>query len=102
MQKRLDRLQANATRRKKRQSKKGGQQVDGDDDAMSLDGDAPTPGRGKQQQATQRKCANCGMVGHIKTNRKSVTTEAKCSHCNLPVGRFVGSGFTGCVPASFG
>lgn len=25
---------------------------------------------GRQQQGTQRKCANCGQVGHIKTNKK--------------------------------
>lgn len=98
MQKQLDKLQANAARRKKRQSKKGGQQVDGDEDAMSPDGDAPTPGRGKQQQATQRKCANCGMVGHIKTNKKSVRTD-KCARCNLPFDRFVGSTFVGSAPA---
>ncbi len=103
MERKLAKLQANKARRQKRQSKKGGQQIDGDgEDAMSPDGDAPTPGRGgKQQQTTQRKCANCGQVGHIKTNKKSVMAEAKCSRCNLPVGRVVGSTFTGGMPASF-
>ncbi|KAK5945979.1 hypothetical protein PMZ80_000118 [Knufia obscura] len=35
--------------------------------------DPPTPAPvsgGRQTQATARKCANCGRVGHIKTNKK--------------------------------
>lgn len=52
----------------------------GDGGAMSPDGEADTPGedgvgagggrKKKEAQATQRKCANCGQVGHIKTNKK--------------------------------
>ncbi|RMZ83294.1 hypothetical protein DV738_g1346, partial [Chaetothyriales sp. CBS 135597] len=40
-------------------------------EAASPNGDAgsPAPG-GREQKATQRKCANCGQVGHIKTNKK--------------------------------
>ena len=96
MQNQLDKALANKARRQKRQSKKAGQQADGDD-AMSPDGDAPTPAAGKQQ-GTQRKCANCGMVGHIKTNKKSVT-EAKCKNCSKPLDRVLGSNFTGGVIA---
>ncbi|KAK5132763.1 hypothetical protein LTR08_008648 [Meristemomyces frigidus] len=34
----------------------------------------PQKGRGRNKDGTARKCANCGQVGHIKTNRKSVYT----------------------------
>ena len=37
-------------------------------------------GRGRNKDGTARKCANCGQVGHIKTNRKSVTFS--CIFCN--------------------
>lgn len=58
--------------------------------AASPDGEASTPG-GRQVQATQRKCANCGQVGHIKTNKKSVTTvPLKCRYCLLPFDRKIG------------
>ena len=55
--------------------------------AMSPDADGAAPG-GKNTQPTQRKCANCGQVGHIKTNKKSV--DAKCRNCNLSFTRKVG------------
>lgn len=42
--------------------------------------DADGGGGGKNAQPTARKCANCGQVGHIKTNKKSV----KCRNCNFP------------------
>lgn len=31
---------------------------------------APPKGKGRSKDGTARKCANCGQVGHIKTNRK--------------------------------
>ncbi|RMD44013.1 hypothetical protein DV735_g1134, partial [Chaetothyriales sp. CBS 134920] len=54
------------------------------------DAGSPAPG-GREQKATQRKCANCGQVGHIKTNKKSV--ERRCFYCHLPLDRKVVSGF---------
>ena len=53
--------------------------------------DAGSPAGGKEPKATQRKCANCGQVGHIKTNKKSV--DRKCRSCKLPMNRVVVSGF---------
>jgi len=44
----------------------------------------PQKGRGRNKDGTARKCANCGQVGHIKTNRKSVYT-FRCAICNTAV-----------------
>lgn len=41
-------------------------------------------GRGRNKDGTARKCANCGQVGHIKTNRKSVYLFI-CSACGTQV-----------------
>jgi len=41
----------------------------------------PQKGRGRNKDGTARKCANCGQVGHIKTNRKSVHT-FPCLYCH--------------------
>lgn len=54
------------------------------------DGDPATPApvsSGRQTQATQRKCANCGRVGHIKTNKKLVNPFSLCKHCGLSLER---------------
>ena len=54
--------------------------------------ESPTtgPGVGTGKVAgTQRKCANCGQVGHIKTNKKWVCSH--CSHTNSPSPPHVGS-----------
>ena len=41
-----------------------------------------TGGRGgRNKDGTARKCANCGQVGHIKTNRKSVSPSFTCLFC---------------------
>lgn len=37
-------------------------------------------GKGRSKDGTARKCANCGEVGHIKTNRKSVNSFS-CPFC---------------------
>ena len=37
---------------------------------------------GRNKDGTARKCANCGQVGHIKTNRKSVQLPFTCSLCH--------------------
>ncbi|KAL9055665.1 MAG: hypothetical protein Q9162_003391 [Coniocarpon cinnabarinum] len=44
------------------------------DQATAPDGAPVGRGKGKkkQQGQTQRKCANCGQIGHIKTNKRSV------------------------------
>ncbi|KAK5189657.1 hypothetical protein LTR99_006191 [Exophiala xenobiotica] len=84
----LAKLEKNAARRKQRTKNKaalaGATSPGGT--AMSPDADGGGGG-GKNTQPTQRKCANCGQVGHIKTNKKSV----KCRNCNLPFDRKIGS-----------
>jgi len=48
---------------------------------------APTsskPGKGRSKDGTARKCANCGQVGHIKTNRKSVKFSKFVCQCEVP------------------
>lgn len=60
----LNRLNRNKERRFAREKQKGA--------ARASTGESPdggTPGAGKTG-GTQRKCANCGQVGHIKTNKK--------------------------------
>ncbi len=57
---------------------------------MSPDPDGSFTAGGKNTQPTQRKCANCGQVGHIKTNKKSVKPNL-CKRCDLPIDRKVGS-----------
>ncbi|RMZ80878.1 hypothetical protein DV737_g2751, partial [Chaetothyriales sp. CBS 132003] len=61
---------ANAPKRRKK-TKNDATAASPDGEAGSPNGDAgsPAPG-GREQKATQRKCANCGQVGHIKTNKK--------------------------------
>jgi len=54
----------------------GSPDVDGNDPTTP----APVSG-GRQTQATARKCANCGRVGHIKTNKKSVSS--RCKNCGF-------------------
>lgn len=49
----------------------------------SADGTPQKSGRGRNKDGTARKCANCGQVGHIKTNRKSVTF--RCIFCSSDV-----------------
>ncbi|KAJ5584334.1 transcription initiation factor TFIID [Penicillium hispanicum] len=53
----LSRLNRNKERRFAREKQKG----------ISRAGDSPADGK---PTGTQRKCANCGQVGHIKTNKK--------------------------------
>lgn len=93
IQKELERIQRNADRRTAREKQKGRVAAaatasaapgspggPSDADGSNADG---TPqkggGRGRNKDGTARKCANCGQVGHIKTNRKSVTFQ--CSVC---------------------
>lgn len=62
----LARLQRNAERREVREKAKGLHTVSGMTPATP---GSPTAGPSKAA-GTQRKCANCGQVGHIKTNKK--------------------------------
>lgn len=74
----LQRLEKNRERRHQREKYRKRTTIDAGSPsgaAMSPDGEAPAGG--KEVKATQRKCANCGQVGHIKTNKK-------CVHCKLP------------------
>ena len=98
----IARLEANKARNKKRASKKNAAAVAGSPDgAMSPDGDTPAAS-GKQTQPTLRKCANCGQVGHIKTNKKSVK-DPKCEHCHLSMlHKVTSSSFFTHTPLDFG
>lgn len=49
----------------------------------------------KLASGTTRKCANCGQVGHIKTNKKYATLPS------LPSPRLVGGSATACRPRSW-
>ncbi|MCJ1312694.1 hypothetical protein MMC25_006370 [Agyrium rufum] len=70
LEKELSRLYKNQDRRLARDKQKG-VALTGEAGSPSADGaQAPsTSGTGKTV-GTQRKCANCGQVGHIKTNKK--------------------------------
>lgn len=71
----LARLQGNKQRRRKKgpqASMDAGSPLAGAG-SPGADGDATTPAATQlntKGQPTQRKCANCGQVGHIKTNKK--------------------------------
>jgi len=57
-----------------------------DDSAMSPgnpDSPSGTGSTSKVTGLTTRKCANCGQVGHIKTNKK--LDFYNCSHCGMKV-----------------
>ncbi|KAK5174135.1 uncharacterized protein LTR77_001215 [Saxophila tyrrhenica] len=93
IQQEIFRLERNADRRQAREKQKGrqaagaagsptggavaGTTAAGSPAAQSDAADGKTPqkgqGRGRTKDGTARKCANCGQVGHIKTNRKSVS-----------------------------
>jgi len=45
---------------------------------------ASKPGKGRSKDGTARKCANCGQVGHIKTNRKLVPFPKFVCTCVAP------------------
>jgi transcription initiation factor TFIID subunit 1, fungi type len=80
----------------------GPSDADADPRAQGANGSTdvtPQKGRGRNKDGTARKCANCGQVGHIKTNRKSVSSFI-CLHCDAknkinPDGTIVVAGSTG-------
>ncbi|PGH06426.1 hypothetical protein AJ79_06515 [Helicocarpus griseus UAMH5409] len=64
----LQRLQRNKERRHARERQKG---ITSESAEMSPGAaNSPTTPAGPKGGGTQRKCANCGQVGHIKTNKK--------------------------------
>ncbi|KAL2127784.1 hypothetical protein VTI74DRAFT_10169 [Chaetomium olivicolor] len=64
-----ERLEKNKERRKKREKQKKLQQKMRDGTVAGGDDGSPEPTTEKVT-GTTRKCANCGQVGHIKTNKK--------------------------------
>ena len=83
LEKELARISRNADRRVAREKAKGrhppgspAARSPGPSEAEGGNSNAdgtPQKGRGRNKDGTARKCANCGQVGHIKTNRKLVT-----------------------------
>lgn len=69
-----ERLEKNKERRKKREKQKKLQQKMRDGGTAGDDG-SPEPSTEKVT-GTTRKCANCGQVGHIKTNKKYVLPQS--------------------------
>ncbi|EGX89426.1 transcription factor TFIID complex 145 kDa subunit [Cordyceps militaris CM01] len=61
----LERLEKNKARRQAREQQKELHQK-----AAAGDAGSPSTGGDKIPTGTTRKCANCGQVGHIKTNKK--------------------------------
>lgn len=96
MEQELIRVERNAERREAREKAKGrvfnpnspgAAGSPGQSDANnSADGTPQKGGRGRNKDGTARKCANCGQVGHIKTNRKSVTFQCIFCGCDKFVG----------------
>jgi transcription initiation factor TFIID subunit 1 len=66
----LSRLNRNKERRFAREKQKG---------VLRNSADSPADGAPGSSKAggTQRKCANCGQVGHIKTNKKCVYNRSR-------------------------
>ena len=69
----------------------GSPEAAGDSSDVAATPDAATgKGKGKKKVTgqTARKCANCGMVGHIKTNKRSVETFhcRTCEYLNTRLG----------------
>jgi len=67
IKKELSRLERNKERRHAREKQKGIFRA-----SAERDGGSPsaTPALNEKPVGTTRKCANCGMAGHIKTNKK--------------------------------
>ncbi|OAA62283.1 transcription factor TFIID complex [Cordyceps fumosorosea ARSEF 2679] len=65
IKKELERLEKNKARRQAREQQKELHQK-----AAAGDAGSPSTGGDRVLTGTTRKCANCGQVGHIKTNKK--------------------------------
>ena len=90
LEKELARISRNAERRVAREKAKGKPNASpagagspgGPSDADGAEDGTPKKGKRGNKDGTARKCANCGQVGHIKTNRKSVTVTFSCFICH--------------------
>lgn len=106
LEKELARIERNADRRVAREKLKakstgdfanaaaaaaspGPSEADGPTSAVA-EGSTPNKVKGRSKDGTARKCANCGQVGHIKTNRKSVSSTFTCSFCHTKNGESSG------------
>ncbi|PSR83415.1 hypothetical protein BD289DRAFT_461343 [Coniella lustricola] len=66
-----ERLKKNRERRQQREKQKGGGRVSlGQSQGPEMSAMSPGAEPSIEKGGTTRKCANCGMVGHIKTNKK--------------------------------
>lgn len=74
IKKELARLERNKERRHAREKQKGIFKPTVDPAENAIDGSpaAATPAPTEKSTGTSRKCANCGLAGHIKTNKKYV------------------------------
>ena len=69
----MERLKRNRDRRLARDKAKEVQPFNVDGEGVpDVEANAEAPAAAVKGGGTQRKCANCGQVGHIKTNKKSV------------------------------
>ncbi|KAI0881460.1 uncharacterized protein GGS22DRAFT_172212 [Annulohypoxylon maeteangense] len=69
VEKELSRLLKNQDRRQIREKQGKGKRKKGSANADANAGASPPAGADKSTAGTTRKCANCGQVGHIKTNK---------------------------------
>ena len=98
LEKEAARLQRNLERRQAREKAKGGPSAaspnsggspapDLDDDGQGENEERPSPagkkGRKKQAEPTARKCAACGMQGHIKTNKAKCPVQQGANAANV-------------------
>ncbi|KAI1821034.1 hypothetical protein F4861DRAFT_520745 [Xylaria intraflava] len=69
VEKELSRLLKNQDRRQVREKQSKGKKKNGSVVASTTTGASPDASGDKASGGTTRKCANCGQVGHIKTNK---------------------------------
>jgi transcription initiation factor TFIID subunit 1 len=82
----LSRLNRNKERRFAREKQKGVLRPSGDSPADGAPGSSKSAG-------TQRKCANCGQVGHIKTNKKCVLNRSVNADDGFPTSFDISNSF---------
>ncbi|RSL52454.1 hypothetical protein CEP54_010927 [Fusarium duplospermum] len=80
IKKELERLEKNKARRQAREQQKELHQKASAGDAAS-----PSVNGDKIPTGTTRKCANCGQVGHIKTNKKAKSKQARARKPHLQI-----------------
>jgi len=70
VEKELARLLKNQDRRQVREKQSKGKKKVGSANGNANPGASPEASGDKASGGTTRKCANCGQVGHIKTNKR--------------------------------